>query len=225
MSIIDDYIEKKQANRKVREPNILYVTDITKPCMRNSYYSITLDKPTKPETLRIFQIGTLLEDYYLTALQASENINVLGTQIAARHRDQDGFEIHGRCDAIAQHGDATLVIHEVKSAKSSSWRDEAQPEHVDQLQFYLNILGIDTGLIDYVDKTIMLQGNDPRHPNEKNPPDRSFPITRDQEAYKTLLEKARKLHAYLKKREPPPPTECWQCNGYCDYAEECAHTK
>ena len=84
---------------------------------------------------------------------------------------------------------------------------------MNQLQFYLNILGVENGSIDYINKLAFLHGRDVV--------DRRFQIRRDKGVYEILLERGHKLYGALMANIPPPKEKCWKCQGYCSYDEEC----
>ena len=64
-SLIDEYLAEKEANGKIRENNVLFVTDLTKECLRNAYYDITIDTPATPKQLRIFASGNMIEEFWV----------------------------------------------------------------------------------------------------------------------------------------------------------------
>lgn len=57
MSLIDERLLKNRENRRVRPPHMLYVTDLTHPCLQQIHHKIREDRPFELETLRIFQAG------------------------------------------------------------------------------------------------------------------------------------------------------------------------
>lgn len=219
MSLVDEYLAHREEDRKLRAPNTLFVTDLTKPCQLNAYLDIVEDRPAPPETLRIFEAGRLVEDWWVGILNQSKNIKVLGTQLTARY-DGGDYTIHGRVDALCQHDNSRLVVHEVKSAKTAHWMKEPKPEHVEQLQFYLNALGVEWGVVDYCDKTVLLHGFDPRRPDEPATVDKSFTVQSDPNTYAELIKRARFLWECWAGRNMPDASRGWQCD-YCLYHDIC----
>jgi hypothetical protein len=63
--------------------------------------------------------------------------------------------------------------------------DMPKLEHINQLQFYLNVLGVEAGSIDYINKNAFLNGEDII--------DQRFPIYRDEKVYRERLERAHEL--------------------------------
>jgi CRISPR-associated exonuclease Cas4 len=198
--------------RKERPEGVLYVTDLVKPCMRSAYYGVTIDREVPKETLRIFESGRLIEDFWVNVLMNSDGIKVLGTQLPARYV-AGGLEIHGRVDALCQHHDNALVLHEVKSAKSTFYTNSPKEEHLLQLQFYMSCLGVDFGQVDYLDKSVMLQG-------EGSAVEKCFMVERDSGMFAEVVRRGKVLNEALKCREPPPLEKGWLCD-YCLYRSEC----
>lgn len=225
MSVIDDYLEKLEENRKVRVPNEYFTTDICKPCMRNVYYGITCDVPKAKDSRRVLITGTILEDFYLDVLANTPGVRVIATQVPARYFNKErGYEIHGRIDALCYHEGQGLVAHEIKSAKTASWKKAANDDHLLQLQFYLNTTGLVNGVIDVIDKTIMLHGKDPRNEDIDIPPDTHYPIVADPGVLAGMIKAADALHYYVSNKILPPKTPCFLCWGkvaYCDYIDQC----
>lgn len=222
MSRIDEFLSWKNETRKVRPPNHYYVTDLTKPCQLQAYYSIVEDRPFPVETLRIFEAGNVLEDYWVKVLENDPCIRILGKQVPAYYIDEEinNLVIHGRIDILAQHDDGPIIAHEVKTASSCHWMNEAKPEHYEQLQFYLSCLNIENGVIDYLDKSSMLQG--------RNIIDKSFPIKQNESVAHNMIHRALKLKAAVDQKLPPKGNpEAWNgkvCN-YCLYKDICSEFK
>ena len=84
---------------------------------------------------------------------------------------------------------------------------------MNQLQFYLNVLGVEAGCIDYINKLAFLHGRDVV--------DRRFRIQRDENVYRMLRGRAHLLFGALMANIPPPKEKCWKCEGYCAYLKEC----
>jgi hypothetical protein len=223
-SLIDDYLQRLEENGKLHEPNVYYVTQLVKPCLLNVYYEIKNEVPPSKKLLRIFHMGHILEDVWIKdVLCHTPGIQMIATQLPAWVKVND-YEIHGRIDALSIK-DNKLTIHEVKTAKTSSWKNTPNEEHVSQIAFYLYALGMDNGEIDVIDKSIMLLGEDPKNPGLS--PDRIYLVNRGEQEhikYNMMLENAELLHKAITTDTPPAPNPCWQCMGrisYCDHIEQC----
>lgn len=214
-SVVDGYLLDNSYN-KIRPEGCLYVTDLIKPCLRSSYYGIIYEKEYPIETQRIFESGRMIENWWVNVLRSLSGIYVLGTNVKARYV-ADGLEVHGRVDALCQHNGGKLVAHEVKSSKSLYYTKEPKVSHVEQLQFYLAILGLEVGQVDYLDKSVMLQGGEPGNGERV---DKCFRVRRDSRVFADLLERARVLTDSWVKEEPPPKSVCWLCD-YCLFSEVC----
>jgi CRISPR/Cas system-associated exonuclease Cas4 (RecB family) len=215
MSLVDAYLRSRQQVRKIRPRGTLYVTDLVKPCLLQAYYSITQPREYSVEKLRIFEAGNVLEDFWAQILSDNLGVRVFGTQVPA-YFIADDLEIHGRVDVLAQHSNASIVAHEVKSAKSAHWMETPRDGHVEQLQFYLNVLDINQGQVDYLDKESFVLG--------ENPIDKSFQIIRDPSIFYLLISRAGTLSQALKTGILPEANrEAW--NGricdYCQYQDLC----
>ena len=220
MSIIDEYLLKREENRKIRPPNMYYVTDGTKECIRDAYYGIFLDLPPEVEKLRVFNAGNVLEPWWIQVLSANPRYRVIDTQVRAYHFmpvDGDSVEIHGRLDALVQHDNQTLVGHEIKSQKNLYFIKSrgARKAHIQQCGFYCTQLGLICGQIDYLDKEAFTQGI--------HPIDYQYPISQDtmKEGYNKIVQEIRILHGYWRGGVLPPKNVCWKCNGYCDHRVLC----
>lgn len=214
MSLVDTYLSSRPG--KTRPKGVLYATDLTKSCIRNAYLSIVdpLDYPVN--TLRIFESGNMIESWWVdNVLSNNRDITVFGTQVPCYYMD-DVVNIHGRLDALCQHRNGRIVGHEVKSIKSAYYvaQSGAKDEHVQQLQFYLNVLGVDLGQVDYLDKDVMLNGAE-----EADRVDYCFPQQRNPVVFAEMIVKARRLMKCLFDGEAPAE-KGWLCD-YCLYSEVC----
>jgi len=212
MSLVDDYLESRP--HKKRAKNTLYVTDLTKPCLRASMLDILHPKKYPVETLKIFESGNMIEDWWVQkVLRNRVDVEVLGDQVQAYHK-VGKWIIHGRVDALCLHIGDGIRIHEVKSIKNASYvrGGGAKPEHIKQIQFYLNALGVEFGFIDYLCKDTMLNGGEA-------PVDVSFQVTRNPFMFSELLQHAQNLGDAVESGEAVC-TPGWLC-GYCQHAETC----
>jgi len=219
MSIIDEHLKHKEEDRRIQPPRILYVTQLTKPCLQQIWLGIHHDREHAIETLRIFDAGNVLEDHWVDILRKNDNIYVLATQLPAYHYfelEGEEWEIHGRIDILCQHNRDGLVLHEVKTAKTTRWMKGPRDAHVAQLQFYMNALDINQGQIDYLDKTAWLTGD--------YIIDKSYSIERDPTEYYRVLQKAGQIAQSIKNAEVPEANpKAWggRICDYCNYRDLC----
>jgi hypothetical protein len=212
-SIIDDSLRRRPS--KPRPNDVLYVTDLTKPCQRKAYMDIKDPQMYSVETLRIFETGNILEDYWIKLLEDTQDITVLGSQLPARYYGS-GYSVHGRVDILTQNNNGVMTVREVKTIKSFRYLKEPKPEHVEQIQFYMNALGVELGQIDYIDKSALLSGG-----TSGVSVDRSFTVVRNPEVYRDLLSRASSLHKSLCEESLPESRKGWLCD-YCPHQKPCS---
>jgi len=209
---IDGHLLEEAADLYERGPGVFWVTDLTSPCLRRTYYNIVDPEEYSVSTLRVFEAGRVLEDYWVGLLRRDPEVEVLGTQVAARV-DFGGFRVHGRADILTHHAFDGLTVHEVKTARSIGLVAEAKPEHLMQLQFYLNALGVERGAVDYIGKAEFYQGEGARC-------DVCFPVTRDDAVLGWFRGRGEVLRSALMREAPPEPSSGWICR-YCLYRDRC----
>ena len=196
---------------KPRESGVYYTTDISKGCLRQAYYDIVSPRRFDAGTLRIFEVGRMIEDLVVRSIGASGGYSVVGTQVAARWPISGG-SIHGRVDVLAE--DAMgRVVFEVKSIKNFYYLDAPKPEHVAQLNFYLNVLGLEFGEVFYVSKEALLNGG------AGGVVEKRFRVRRDPVAFEVAVRRAELLHAAVSCGVAPDASPCYLCNGYCGHVE------
>jgi hypothetical protein len=105
------------------------------------------------------------------------------------------------------------VVHEVKSAKSTTYIDGPKEEHLLQLQFYLGCMGLDWGQVDYLDKRVMLQGDGVSV-------EKCFTVERDPGMFGEMVMRGRIIREAVATGESPPMNRCWLCD-YCLHKGEC----
>jgi len=184
--------------------------------MRNAYLSIVQPSDYPTNTLRIFESGNMIESWWVeNVLKNTPDMKVLDTQTACYYRD-DVVNIHGRLDALCHHSNGRIVGHEVKSIKSAKYvaKSGAKDEHIQQLQFYLNVLGVELGQVDYLDKDVMLNGAE-----MIDSVDHCFPQKRDDQVFAEMITKARSLVGCIRGKSAPAE-KGWLCD-YCLYSEVC----
>lgn len=201
MNLIDRFIGKR--GRGDRGEGVFWVSDLTKPCMLCTDLGVVTPGAFDIERRRVFAVGGLVETFWVDALRGLPETWVFSTQVPAHFR-KSSLEVHGRVDALVQHKRGPLVVHEVKSVKSLYFVEEPIVGHVEQMHFYLNVLGLEEGQLEHIDKQVLLTGRG-------DVVDRSFSIKRDPEVFLRLLERAEELSRFIDVKEMPPPTKCWLC--------------
>lgn len=202
---------------KIRASNIFYISDLTKPCARKAYFDIVNPQEYPIKLLRIMETGKILEKYWVRILKQCKNLRVLDIQVPANFIAEN-FEIRGRIDVLAQHNNGELCLHEVKSIKSFNFLSQPRKDDCEQLQYYMNVLGVDVGQIDYIDKTSLLNGGENNYSI-----DLSFKVYRDFNIFNDLVSRANSLYHSINKRTIPKECKGWICN-YCQHRIECEET-
>jgi len=212
MSLVNDYLESRPS--KTRPKKTLYVTDLTKSCLRAAMLDIIDPQEYHVDTLKIFESGNMIEDWWVQkVLKNKPGVEVLGDQVQAYYQ-LDDWIIHGRVDALCLHIGEGVRVHEVKSIKNATYvrSGGAKPEHLAQIQFYLNALGIDNGFVDYLCKDTMLNGG-------SESVDVAFPVKRNVMEFAALLDRARELREAVLCGSARCESG-WLC-GYCQHSEGC----
>jgi len=134
--------------------NVFYASSIGNPCDRFLYLQYNGLLPVEyipAQLLRVFDNGHAAEDRYARYF---ERLNALvSREVIARIESPP---IHGRADFIVTFPKLSIprFIIELKTIKSADFKKLLSPkkEHLIQLQFYLNVLNIDSGAVLYENK-------------------------------------------------------------------------
>lgn len=247
--------DRKSAARPPREPNTFYVYDLAaNECMLETVLKIFLGRDDEEgeasdddlESLRIFNAGNSLQDWWEDQLKEL-GYYIMSREFRARWYPEDRpWKVHGRGDLLAQDPDHGIIrVREVKTIKGTKYvANEPKVEHAYQDQYYLNILGIENGTVDYIDKLNFATGD--------NPVVLIHDIQRDSSVMDYLLKVGDVLYKWcapiwelaesmdpitpedilnlLASREIELPTKnvCWKCNMqnrkkkiYCNYYDIC----
>lgn len=194
MSLIDNYLRnRRRKNTKKPPQGAIYVTSIIKQCQRQAYLDITQRVTPSIEKLRMFEAGNILEDYLVKVFNELEDIDILGTQLPTYYYG-DNFTVHGRLDILAQHDNSAIVCHEVKSTQNVPFRGPWS-DHVEQLQFYLGVLGVKYGQIDYLDRRALVMG--------EYVIDTSYEVMRDEVVFSGLVNRAQEFSRVIRSGVSP----------------------
>ena len=153
--------------------------------------------------MRIFEHGThthfrIMGVLYSLCLVTASEISIPENEM-----------IHGRADAIVSIKGEPYIV-EIKSVNSAKFRkEEADSDHIKQLQLYLYFFKVKKGILLYENK-------DTQELNE-------YIIDYDEKLVKDVIASFDKLKDQLEQAivpEIPKDIEEWRCN-YCSYLEEC----
>lgn len=202
-----------QGTASPKRPCIFRVTEIVNPCLRSAFLQRKILRSPTPETLQSFEIGRAIESRWIEAISEQPDVTTLRAGVPCRYVNPL-FEIRGRADVLLKQGHGPVELYEVKTYKGHK-RIPTHPyrDHVNQLQFYLNALSIESGTIAYVDRDV--------YTGTGLVKEARFPIQRNRIIYSALLYRTHRLYHALDNDITPPRERCWKCLGYCPYEEEC----
>jgi hypothetical protein len=174
-SRLNDFLESPDFERRRgdRRHGVFYASNLGNECERFLWLHYNGHLPEEfidARKKRIFDHGHSAESRYLKYFQKMRILR--GAEVNARWPDPN---IHGRVDFILQLG--TKVLLELKTINDKGFLqlDGPKREHEVQLQVYLNILGVDHGVVWYEGK------NDQKT--------KAFGITRDPVLWEEILDR------------------------------------
>ncbi|MBI2629870.1 Dna2/Cas4 domain-containing protein [Candidatus Pacearchaeota archaeon] len=186
-------------------------------CLRKTWFSYKNPKPNDVKLTRIFEAGNMLHEFISEVIKSEKNkeVELLRSELPIEIKTKD-FIISGRIDnlvlvKICEKSECKQVLVEVKSTKFLP--KEKKPEHKMQLQLYMRAIGVNDGIILYIQKD--------------NLETRSFEIKHNKKVSDKIIERFQVLHQFLTENKLPEAEakldseKNWMCD-YCSYAEECA---
>ena len=189
------YIED---NLKFTKPwttvGVFYPSMLGNLCDRNLYLAYTGQLPEQvieAKTVRIFDVGSSLE------VRMKKYFERLGIFIAAEQPVKlANPPISGRYDFLLRHEEYGQVILELKSINDAGFGaliEAPKPEHLIQLQIYLNLAGMENGILLYENK------NDQKL--------KAFKVIKDVSLWESIIERCLRIQAMLPSDIPS------NCNG------------
>lgn len=151
---------KEQNDKREKKNQISWHASSLGTCLRGTYLNRLGNKPDKgfdERTLRVFNMGNLIEDWLVDLLKLQElkfGDMVIETQVRGEDKE---LNVSGYADVVVEYQGEKEVI-EIKSKHSRAfwWMNNkgegAQRQHQYQLWLYLWMLKIDKGRITYVSK-------------------------------------------------------------------------
>ncbi len=210
--LIDNHLAKEHKPKSIGR---YYPSEIG-GCMRKTWFSYKSPKPTDTKLMRIFEAGNMLHEFITDVIKSEKNkeVELLKNELPIEVKTKD-FVISGRIDnlvlvKISEGGQAKQVLVEVKSTKFLP--KEYSKEHEIQLQFYMRSIGINNGMILYIQKD--------------NLETKSFNIEHDKKISDEIIERFAELHKFLIEDKLPEAEakqdqdKKWMCS-YCAWKEEC----
>ncbi len=209
--IIEEYLTEDSRPKRI---GVYYPSEIGM-CMRRSYYSYFITKPTEPAALRIFALGNNVHEFIAKALKDSKKLTKVEEEkpIKIEYKDNEAiFAIYGRIDDYIETKEGKKIIIEAKSTGDITKVNEPDPKHKMQICLYLGAHEADYGLLVYADK--------------KNLDIRQFKVEYNKDEYEKVIHRFKDLDYHLRNKILPPAEyyfdnkKVWECK-YCPYYKEC----
>jgi CRISPR-associated exonuclease Cas4 len=183
-------------------------------CMRKTWYSYKFPQETTADLVKIFQAGNMIHNFVADVLKSEKTpeVELLQSEVPFRENIKD-FVVSGRADdLLIVKADNKKVLVEVKSTSMIKCVDGPSDLHELQLQIYMHFLGIQNGLILYIEKNTLQS--------------KVFEVEYDKDKVEKTLKRFDILHEKLK-NDTLPAAEAkkdknkeWMCK-YCEYEERC----
>jgi len=206
--LIDNHLAREYKPKSIGR---YYPSEIA-GCMRKTWFSYKNPKPTDVKLTRIFEAGNMLHEFVTEVIKSEKNpeVELIKSELPIQLKEKD-FIISGRIDnLVLVKIDNKLALVEVKSTKFLP--KDHKKEHEIQLQLYMKAMGIENGIILYIQKD--------------NLETRSFPIKHNQKMAEQIIERFHELHKSLTEDAMPEaeakhdPEKKWMCD-YCAWKGEC----
>ena len=210
-----DKVEESMIGKFIPESaNRFFMSMAGFECARLRYFQITSPKPFNLEIRKILyrgemfhqKIETMFKSYYSLKFKNDTNKHVF-TEWDGKFKFEKqyyNFILSGRPDIVI-HCDNIFNPVELKSGNTTYKKYLPNPEHITQLNLYLDSLGAETGYLVYVGFNLDFI---------------SFEIQKDEELIKTTVEKHKTLSESIKNKIVPDKFENWKCKT-CSYKDEC----
>jgi CRISPR/Cas system-associated exonuclease Cas4 (RecB family) len=206
--LIDNHIAREYKPKSVGR---YYPSEIA-GCMRKTWFSYKNPKKTDVKLTRIFEAGNMLHEFITEVIKSEKNpeIELIKSELPIQIKEKD-FIISGRIDnLVLVKIENKLALVEVKSTKFLP--KDHKKEHEIQLQLYMKAMGIDNGIILYIQKD--------------NLETASFQVRKNEKMFDQIIERFHELHKSLTSGEMPEAEakkdeeKTWMC-AYCAWKEEC----
>lgn len=208
-SIVNEYITKEDKERKI---GVYYPSELGF-CIRRNFYLYKNPKPIDVETKRVFAIGNIFHEFIANALKNKGfKLHEVERSFSIVDSDND-LVVSGRLDhLIVVDNETEPFILEVKTTKSIRSLREAKYEHVMQVMPYMRANNVNKTLFVYIEKESLAI--------------KSFWVEYDNDKFKELMTRAKRLHNCLTNNVFPPAeskedmSKGWMCL-YCTYKNMC----
>ena len=203
------FLNHLEENLKTTKPwrttnSVFYPSMLGNPCDRNLYLAYNGQLPEQvieAKTVRIFDVGNSLE------VRMKKYFEQTGIFIAAEQSVKFlNPPISGRYDFLLRHEEYGQVILELKSINDTGFNyliEAPKSDHLIQLQIYLNLVGMEHGIVLYENK------NDQKL--------KAFKVVQDTNLWESVLERCIRIQTMLLTEMPA------RCNG--DFFCSCRRVK
>ena len=168
---------------------VFYPSMLGNLCDRNLYFAYhgqLPDQIIEAKTTRIFDAGSSLE------VRMQKYFERTGIFLAAEQTVKlENPPISGRYDFLLRHEEYERVLLELKSINDAGFAaliEAPKPEHIVQLQIYLNLVGMENGILLYENK------NDQKL--------KAFKVIKDVSVWESVIERCLKIQAMLPSEVP-----------------------
>jgi len=167
------------------DSNVVWITEVA-DCLRKSFYTRVRGREVRgfAEAMPI-AMGSSLHRYIEEAVTRFLGDRVRTEVPVEHHIPEVDVTIRGKADVVVELD--RKAVFEIKATTKNGNDVKPLPQHVMQLQFYLNTLKIDTGAIVFVTPERI----------------RVFPVTRDPKVMDTIEYRAAVLAYCLRKQKAP----------------------
>ncbi len=179
------------------DPNVIHVSEVS-GCLRKAYYA-----RTRAITISPSNALKLLGNSIHRAIQSVLEKKGYTTEYQVSVKFGD-IRLVGTIDVYDLENNIPL---EIKT--TSKPPEEPYPNHVMQLQTYINLLRADYGYLIYISRN--------------NGKVKVFKLRRDKKILRKAIERARTLSQALRSHQPPAPEKSPLCY-YCDFKFYCFKT-
>jgi len=205
--LLAGFLERKRSeDRKAPQKGVYYASDLGAECMRQCFYRYSVDKPVDPFTLGVFELGSVLHEWFGGVVKEALGGEVDLEKEVPPYRNHS-FEVHGRADIVLR----GLVV-DVKTVSPNAFRHGGLPygHHVAQVNFYMRQLGVQDAQIVYLDKYALRV--------------ESYALKFDPRLFRESMNQVRRLNSHLKDKTAPPRCAAYPSRfpcTYCNFREEC----
>ncbi|RLG84704.1 MAG: hypothetical protein DRO39_07265 [Thermoprotei archaeon] len=189
------------------EPNVVWITEVV-DCLRKSFYARTRGREVAgfSEAMPIVS-GASLHRVVEEAVQRFLGDRVSVEVPVEHYVPEADVTIRGRADVVVELD--RRAVFEIKTTTRNGNDARPLPQHIMQLQFYLNALKVDTGAIVFVTPERI----------------RVFPVARDPKVMESIEHRAAVLSYCLRKQKAPKrEVRPYYCNA-CPYRFTCLGTR